>query len=322
MIIGKNRARSHRLRVVASPVASHQGANDRASREADYPFGETDHVNARSSCARSARRATPSRGCAASSRRDGRRPPQLLPRHARGARCSPRAAPGVGARAEVRGGAARSLRSQDPHRHVPHEVRPCRPARRRPRRGETSSTTSASSRSIRRPRRDVRLGDRILFDDGRLVLTVKAIEGERVRVPRRPGRRHARPRRRAPSRARRCASRRSPRRTSKTSSFGLSSGVDYIAMSFVRRAEDIHRSARSARPGARRRPVIAKIETPGRRGEPREHRRGERRRHGGARRSRRGVPARARAGHPAADPRTWRGACGGRSSSRPRCSSR
>ena len=44
--------------------------------------------------------------------------------------------------------------------------------------------------------------------------------------------------------------------------FGLSSGVDYIAMSFVRRAEDIHQIREICNAWGAPTPVIAKIETP------------------------------------------------------------
>ena len=108
---------------------------------------------------------------------------------------------------------------------------------------------------------DVRVGDRILFDDGRLVLTRVGVEGERVsaRVDQGGGMRdhvgvHL------PSKTMRISA--LTEKDKEDLVFGLSSGVDYIAMSFVRRAEDISRSARFANAWGAPTPVIAKIETP------------------------------------------------------------
>ena len=108
---------------------------------------------------------------------------------------------------------------------------------------------------------DVRVGDRILFDDGRLVLTVLAIEGERVkaRVDQGGGMRdhvgvHL------PSKTMRISA--LTEKDKDDLSFGLSSGVDYIAMSFVRRAEDLHNIREICLAWGAPTPVIAKIETP------------------------------------------------------------
>jgi len=108
---------------------------------------------------------------------------------------------------------------------------------------------------------DVRVGDRILFDDGRLVLTVKAIEGDRVKsfVDQGGGMRdhvgvHL------PSKTMRISA--LTEKDKDDLSFGLSNGVDYIAMSFVRRAEDLHNIREICLAWGAPTPVIAKIETP------------------------------------------------------------
>jgi pyruvate kinase len=108
---------------------------------------------------------------------------------------------------------------------------------------------------------DVRVGDRILFDDGRLVLTVKAIEGERVKVHVDQGggmRDHVGVH--LPSKTMRISA--LTEKDKDDLSFGLSNGVDYIAMSFVRRAEDLHNIREICQAWGAPTPVIAKIETP------------------------------------------------------------
>ena len=108
---------------------------------------------------------------------------------------------------------------------------------------------------------DVRVGDHILFDDGRLVLRVHGIEGERVkaRVDQGGGMRdhigvHL------PSKTMRISA--LTPKDKEDLVFGLSSGVDYIAMSFVRRAEDMLTIRDIAHAWGAPTPVIAKIETP------------------------------------------------------------
>ena len=105
-------------------------------------------------------------------------------------------------------------------------------------------------------------------------------------------------------------------------SFGLSSGVDYIALSFVRRADDILLVREICNEWGEPTPIVAKIETPDAVENLESIVAASRRRDGRARRSRRRVPARARARHPAADPRRGAPRAPARSSSRPRCSSR
>ncbi|MDP8999357.1 MAG: pyruvate kinase [Myxococcota bacterium] len=108
---------------------------------------------------------------------------------------------------------------------------------------------------------DVRVGDRILFDDGRLVLAVHAVEGQRVkaRVEQGGGMRdhvgvHL------PSKTMRISA--LTEKDKQDLVYGLSSGVDYIAMSFVRRAEDIFQIREICNAWGTPTPVIAKIETP------------------------------------------------------------
>jgi len=108
---------------------------------------------------------------------------------------------------------------------------------------------------------DVRIGDRILFDDGRIVLSVHGVEGERVkaRIEQGGGMRdhigvHL------PSKTMRISA--LTPKDKEDLVFGLSSGVDYIAMSFVRRAEDLLTIRDIAQAWGAPTPVIAKIETP------------------------------------------------------------
>ncbi len=108
---------------------------------------------------------------------------------------------------------------------------------------------------------DVRVGDRILFDDGRLVLAILGVDGDRVRARVDQGggmRDHVGVH--LPSKTMRISA-----LTEKDKAdlvFGLSSGVDYIAMSFVRRAEDILQIRDICHAWGAPTPVIAKVETP------------------------------------------------------------
>ncbi|MGH7295052.1 MAG: pyruvate kinase, partial [Polyangiaceae bacterium] len=108
---------------------------------------------------------------------------------------------------------------------------------------------------------DVRIGDHILFDDGRLVLRVLGVEGERVKVRVEQGggmRDHVGVH--LPSKTMRISA--LTPKDKEDMAFGLSSGVDYIAMSFVRRAEDLHTIREICMAWGAPTPVIAKIETP------------------------------------------------------------
>ena len=108
---------------------------------------------------------------------------------------------------------------------------------------------------------DVRMADRIMFDDGRIVLQVTAIEPGKVicKVTQGGGMRSK-------------VGVYLPTRTLRISAltekdkvdlgFGLSQGVDYVALSFVRRAEDLRLVREICQEWGKPTPVIAKIETP------------------------------------------------------------
>jgi pyruvate kinase len=110
---------------------------------------------------------------------------------------------------------------------------------------------------------DVRVGDKILFDDGRLALNVTAIDMARgkvtARVEQGGGMRdhvgvHL------PSKTMRVGA--LTEKDKEDLSFGLGLGVDYIALSFVRRAEDLRLVRDIATAWGTPTPIIAKIETP------------------------------------------------------------
>jgi pyruvate kinase len=108
---------------------------------------------------------------------------------------------------------------------------------------------------------DVRVGDHIHFDDGRLVLNVKAIEGDKVRVFVEQGggmRNHIGVH--LPSKTMRVSA--LTEKDKEDLQFGLSQGVDYIALSFVRRAEDLRLVRDICMEWGQPTPIIAKIETP------------------------------------------------------------
>src|SRR5579863_1262074 len=108
---------------------------------------------------------------------------------------------------------------------------------------------------------DVRLNDRIMFDDGRLVLTVLRIEGNQVRARVDQGggmRDHVGVH--LPSKTLRISA--LTEKDKQDLDFGLSCGVDYVAMSFVRKADDIHQIREICNAWGAPTPVIAKIETP------------------------------------------------------------
>jgi pyruvate kinase len=108
---------------------------------------------------------------------------------------------------------------------------------------------------------DVRLGDCVLFDDGRIVLRIDSIDGERVSAKVIEGggmRNHVGVH--LPSRTMRVGALTEKDKTDLV--FGLSHGMDYIALSFVRRAEDIKLVREIATAWGQPTPIIAKIETP------------------------------------------------------------
>ena len=108
---------------------------------------------------------------------------------------------------------------------------------------------------------DVRVEDKILFDDGRIVLACTAIEGDKVKVRvEQGGGMRNRIGVHLPSRSMRGGA-----LTEKDKGdllFGLGQGVDYIALSFVRRAEDLRLVREICSAWGATVPIIAKIETP------------------------------------------------------------
>ena len=108
---------------------------------------------------------------------------------------------------------------------------------------------------------DVRVGDRIMFDDGRIVLSVFATEKGRVRVRvTQGGGMRSRVGVHLPTRTLRIGALTEKDKTDL--SFGLSQGVDYVALSFVRRAEDLRLVREICHEWGKPTPVIAKLETP------------------------------------------------------------
>jgi pyruvate kinase len=108
---------------------------------------------------------------------------------------------------------------------------------------------------------DVRLGDRIMFDDGRVHLRVTGIEGERVRaVVTQGGQMRSHVGVHLPSRTMRVSALTEKDKADLT--FGLANGVDYIALSFVRRADDLKLVREICNEWGQPTPIIAKIETP------------------------------------------------------------
>lgn len=108
---------------------------------------------------------------------------------------------------------------------------------------------------------DVRVGDRILFDDGRLVLRVEGIDGERVAATVEQGggmRDHVGVH--LPSKTMRVGA--LTEKDKQDLLFGLSLGVDYIALSFVRRAEDLRLVREICTAWGQPTPIVAKVETP------------------------------------------------------------
>ena len=108
---------------------------------------------------------------------------------------------------------------------------------------------------------DVRVNDKILFDDGRIVLHVRAIEGEKVRVLVEQGggmRNHIGVH--LPSKTMRLSA--LTEKDKEDLDFGLSNNVDYVALSFVRRADDLKLVREICAAYNKPTPIIAKIETP------------------------------------------------------------
>jgi pyruvate kinase len=108
---------------------------------------------------------------------------------------------------------------------------------------------------------DVQPGDAILIDDGRVVLRVRRIEQGRVLctiVQTGTVRDHAGVH--LPSRSLRVSS--LTEKDKADLSFGLSLGIDYVALSFVRKSEDVRLVRAICEAWGRPTPIVAKIETP------------------------------------------------------------
>jgi len=108
---------------------------------------------------------------------------------------------------------------------------------------------------------DVRVNDKILFDDGRIVLNVLGVEGDKVKVFVEQGggmRDHIGVH--LPSKTMRVSA--LTEKDKQDLVFGLTQGVDYIALSFVRRAEDLRLVREICNAWGQPTPIIAKIETP------------------------------------------------------------
>jgi pyruvate kinase len=108
---------------------------------------------------------------------------------------------------------------------------------------------------------DVRVGDKVLFDDGRIVLEIEKIAGDVVHALVVQGggmRNHIGVH--LPSRTMRGNA--LTEKDKEDLIFGLSLGVDYVALSFVRRADDLKLVREICNEWGKPTPIIAKIETP------------------------------------------------------------
>lgn len=108
---------------------------------------------------------------------------------------------------------------------------------------------------------DLELGDVVLVDDGRLVLTVTKLDGAKVHAAvTQGGTLRDRVGISLPSRRVRLST--LTEKDKADLSFGLSMGVDYVAMSFVRTAEDVRLLRDICDAWGRSMPILSKIETP------------------------------------------------------------
>jgi len=108
---------------------------------------------------------------------------------------------------------------------------------------------------------DLQPGDVVLLDDGRVVLTVLGIDGHRVRAGvTQPGTIRDRVGVHLPARRVRIAT--LTEKDKADLSFGLSLGVDYVALSFVRHPDDVRLVREICEAWGRPTPIVSKIETP------------------------------------------------------------
>ncbi|TKD00661.1 pyruvate kinase [Polyangium fumosum] len=108
---------------------------------------------------------------------------------------------------------------------------------------------------------DLQPGDIVLVDDGRMVLTVTKVDGRRVHaVATQGGQLRDRVGVSLPARRVRLAA--LTEKDKADLSFGLSLGIDYVALSFVRTADDIRLVRDICEAWGRPTPIVAKVETP------------------------------------------------------------
>lgn len=108
---------------------------------------------------------------------------------------------------------------------------------------------------------DLEPGDILLLDDGRVVITVTKVDGVRVHATvTQGGQLRDRVGVHLPSRRVRLAT--LTEKDKADLSFGLSLGVDYVALSFVRSADDVRLVRDICEAWGRPTPVVSKIETP------------------------------------------------------------
>ncbi len=108
---------------------------------------------------------------------------------------------------------------------------------------------------------DVHVGDRIMFDDGRIVLQVTRIDaGAVVAKVTQGGGMRSKIGVYLPTRTLRISA--LTEKDKEDLDFGLTQGVDYVALSFVRRADDLRLVREICQEWGKPMPVIAKIETP------------------------------------------------------------
>ena len=108
---------------------------------------------------------------------------------------------------------------------------------------------------------DLQPGDRVLIDDGQAAVSVLAIEGERVKVTVvHGGVLRDRVGVSLPSKRVRIST--LTEKDKADLAFGLRAGVDYVALSFVREADDVRLLREICEAWGRPTPIISKIETP------------------------------------------------------------
>jgi pyruvate kinase len=108
---------------------------------------------------------------------------------------------------------------------------------------------------------DLQPGDIILVDDGRMVFTVTKVDSRRVHVVATQGG-QLRDRVGVSLPARRVRLATLTEKDKADLSFGLSLGIDYVALSFVRNSDDIRLVRDICEAWGRPTPIVAKIETP------------------------------------------------------------